>query len=190
MKLQPLHIETERLLIRAYTLSDARALYELVKRNHYALIGPMPLTLSSNTSVLQSRKFILARNTDRRAGQRMFSGIFLRETAQLIGQIAIIGIDERVPKCELGYLIDARQQRKGYASEAVLAMLHHGFNTLQMQKIGLRIEPQNAASNGVARKCGFTKTGYLRHEFRAHDGRLMDVEWWELLRDEFTASKS
>jgi RimJ/RimL family protein N-acetyltransferase len=54
-----------------------------------------------------------------------------------------------------------------------------------MQKIGLRIEPQNIASGGVAQKCGFTKTGFLRREFRAHDGRLMDVEWWEMLRDEF-----
>ena len=48
-------------------------------------------------------------------------------------------------------------QDKGYGSEAIKAVLEYGFNTLNLDKITLRVFPNNARAIHVYKKCGFVE---------------------------------
>jgi RimJ/RimL family protein N-acetyltransferase len=175
-----LQINTGRLLLRPYRSSDARALFEFVAHNRERMRNYLPMTVEQNTSVLAARRFIRERKSEYLNDKSCFLGIFL-PSGQLIGQIAIREINYRVPKCEMGYVVDERHTDKGYAREALHALCHWCFAELKMQKVSLRIEPVNTASRKVAVAAGFTLTALLRNDFRTADARLMDAELWECL---------
>jgi ribosomal-protein-alanine N-acetyltransferase len=57
---------------------------------------------------------------------------------------------------ELGYAIDARQRRKGYAKESALAMMEWA-NRQRVETFCLSISPDNMPSLGLAESMGFRK---------------------------------
>lgn len=173
-----LQINTNRLLLRPYRSTDARALFEFVAHNRERMLDYLPMTVEQNTSVLAARRFIRERKNEYLNDKSCFLGIFL-PSGQLIGQIAIREINYRVPKCEMGYVIDERHTGKGFATEALNTLCNWCFTKLHMQKVSLRIEPVNTASRKVAAAAGFTLAALLRNDFRTADARLMDAELWE-----------
>lgn len=179
MKFPAVSFETERLLIRAYETGDAPALYRMIADNSDSLRDYFPLTVESNTSAAAARRFIKSRQKETAEGKSFFAGIFEKESGQLVGQLALRDINWRVPKCEAGYFIIAGKRGLGYAPEALQAACSFSFSQAGMVKIMLRIEDSNSASLRVAAKCGFTRSGTLRNDFRSADGRLMDCEVWE-----------
>lgn len=56
---------------------------------------------------------------------------------------------------ELGYILDPRAHRKGYATEAVRAVLAWGDEHFSDPRTVAMIAPENAASIRVAEKCGY-----------------------------------
>ena len=179
MKIPALKIETSRLLIRTYILSDAISLFQLIDSNKEILADYFPMTIEKTSSIMSTRKYILERNSDRKSGQSLFAGIFLKDSKKLIGQVIAKDINWRVPKCELGYFLDKSNFGKGIGSEAVNLFTEHCFNELGIEKITLRIEPKNIASKKLAKKCSYKLIGIAKNDFRSTEGRLMDCELWE-----------
>ena len=64
--------------------------------------------------------------------------------------------------CFLGYKLDKDWLRQGFMSEAVKECVRIGFEELGLHRIEANIMPHNAASLGVARKCGFVEEGLGR----------------------------
>ena len=48
---------------------------------------------------------------------------------------------------------------KGYATQAVAAVVRYAFETLRLHRIEANIMPRNKASRRVAEKCGFREEG-------------------------------
>lgn len=61
------------------------------------------------------------------------------------------------PELELGYWIDDRQQRRGFAEEAALACIEYARETLQSPSLVSYIDPANVASLKLAGKLGATR---------------------------------
>nr|MBP9951363.1 GNAT family N-acetyltransferase [Cypionkella sp.] len=59
----------------------------------------------------------------------------------------------------IGYWIGQPFARRGYMREAVLAVVHHAFNTLDLSRIESACLPENVASRGVLEKSGFKYEG-------------------------------
>jgi RimJ/RimL family protein N-acetyltransferase len=57
---------------------------------------------------------------------------------------------------DLSYWTLAGHRRRGYATRAVRLVCGHAFEKMQVARIQLSIEPDNAASLAVARGAGFT----------------------------------
>ncbi|MBI3511958.1 MAG: GNAT family N-acetyltransferase [Bacteroidetes bacterium] len=176
----PLYLESSRLIIRPFKLSDASSLFHLVNSNKDLLEDYFPMTVEKNTSVNAKRIYIMERNHERNNGKALFAGIFLRDEKKLIGQMCAKDINHRVPKCEAGYFLDRNFHRKGLATEALNLFLNFCFSEMKMAKITLRIEPKNTSSKALAQKCGFTMIGVSKNDFRSANGRLMECELWEL----------
>jgi len=83
-----------------------------------------------------------------------------KESGEFIGNIELMDIKDNT--AELGIAITAGKQDAGYGTEAVLATIKYGFERLGMNRIFLKVYPDNIRAIRVYEKCGFNE--YSRTE--------------------------
>ena len=107
---------------------------------------------------------------------------------KLIGSLGFYDIDWRNRSSEFGILIgDKTYWNQGYGTEAVRLLVEHGFNTLNLNRIFLRVFENNPRAIRAYEKAGFIHEGRLRQaEFR--DGKYHDVLIMSILKEEFRVS--
>ena len=93
------------------------------------------------------------------------------------------------PAPEIGYWLGARYWGKGYATEAVRALIDHAFTDLEHQALQSSVRVTNPASRRVLEKCGFQWTGVGLCRIRAL-GSSVPVDRFRLERGIWTALKS
>ncbi|MFT4925343.1 MAG: ribosomal-protein-alanine N-acetyltransferase [Phenylobacterium sp.] len=85
---------------------------------------------------------------------------------------------------EIGYRFDSKHQGKGYATEAVTALVDFVFNRLQVHKVIAYCDVLNTASFKIMEKLGMQREGLLRQSYQI--GELFsDTLVYGLLRDEW-----
>jgi RimJ/RimL family protein N-acetyltransferase len=84
--------------------------------------------------------------------------------------------------------LDETAWGKGYATEAVGAMLLWAYNTLDLNRVEAELDTRNNASARVLEKLGFQREG-LRREDCVVDGEVSDSWIYGLLRHELSALK-
>jgi RimJ/RimL family protein N-acetyltransferase len=87
-----------------------------------------------------------------------------------IGDVAV-GIHDNGRQATIGYTITPAEQGKGYASEAVAAVVDALFTEAHVHRIVAGIDPDNVASRRVLEKLGF------RYEGRSAASVLVRGEW-------------
>ena len=70
------------------------------------------------------------------------------------------------PHVEVGYRLPQSRWGKGYATEATLAVLDYGFNTVGLDEITAVTHADNAASQHVLTKAGLKRDGTLNYNGR------------------------
>ncbi|MEP2783696.1 MAG: GNAT family protein [Pseudoruegeria sp.] len=99
--------------------------------------------------------------------QRSFTGdtavplfLFANDSGALLGAITLDNV-RRGPaqSATLGYWVGARYARNGYMREAIDAVVHHGFQTMDLSRVEAACLPENVASRGVLEKAGFKYEG-------------------------------
>lgn len=111
--------------------------------------------------------------------------IVLRESDKLIGNCGFSNIDTINKTATLGIFIgDKDEQNKGYGREALKCLLDYGFNTLNLNNIMLTVFAYNERAIKTYKKIGF-KTFGVRRASQYYDGKLYDVIYMDILKDEF-----
>ena len=99
-----------------------------------------------------------------------------KETGQMVGNCGFASFHLPDRRGEIGYWISRPQWGKGYAAEAVLAIMGFGFEKLGLMRIEARCMLVNTASERVMQKTGMRFEGVLRKHLIAkgafHDVRL------------------
>lgn len=90
--------------------------------------------------------------------------IELRETNVVIGTCGFGYVDRLDRRGGIGYFLAQDQWGKGYATEAVRALLRFGFGPLALNRIEARCLPVNTASERVMQKVGMKFEGLLRQD--------------------------
>lgn len=103
----------------------------------------------------------------------------------LIGLVNVKNIDNTIKKCEIGYFISEKYAGKGLISKFTSEVVTYCFNELLMNKIFLRIAPDNIGSQNVAINNGFKEEGVLREEYKGFQDRLEDVMYFGLLKSDY-----
>lgn len=106
-----------------------------------------------------------------------------------VGDLGFGTIDWRARSAEFGIVIGEKSYwDQGYGSEAICLLLDHGFGTLNLNRISLRVYATNARARRAYQKIGFREEGILRQaEFR--DGRYLDVILMSVLKSEWEGMK-
>lgn len=163
-------------------MSDTHPLHRMMKENRKDLLHTFPKSVEGTTTVIRTRKYILEKQSERRDGLILVCGIFSPGDDELIGHILFTKFDWSVPKCDMGYFISSGFTGKGLATKAASAFAKWGFSTLKLEKITMRIWPENHASIAVAKKLGAREAGLAKRDFRSFDGKVLDCVYYELYR--------
>ena len=152
-------IETQRLILRPGTLEDAPNLvilnsdYEVVR---YTGDGPL-------ANLLEAQNLVRERLIPQYAQYKMSRFTTLLKDGTYIGWCGLKYFPE-TDEVDLGYRFMKKYWGQGYATEASIAMLDYGFNTLNLKRIVARAMPENVGSLKVLQKIGMTFRGYKKEE--------------------------
>lgn len=107
------------------------------------------------------------------------------ETWVPIGDIGFHKVDWRNRSAEFGIVIgDKAYWNQGYGTEAVKLIVCYGFQSLNLNRIFLRVFANNPRAIRAYEKAGFTREGCLRQaEFQ--EGMYIDVFFMSILRSEW-----
>ena len=111
------------------------------------------------------------------------AGFAIRADGHAAGFAAFVRLDLDAAQGEIGYVLAANGRGRGLATRAVSLLTAWGFEELGLERVELRIDPRNAASERVAERAGFTKEGVLRN-IAFKEGRRTDVGVWSRLRSD------
>lgn len=107
------------------------------------------------------------------------------EEWQMIGNSGFHNLDWRSSNAELGIFIgDKSFWDQGYGTEVMGMLLKHGFSTMNLYRISLRVFEDNPRAIRSYEKAGFVHEGRLR-QAEYHDGRYHDVLFMSVLRPEW-----
>jgi ribosomal-protein-alanine N-acetyltransferase len=105
------------------------------------------------------------------------------EDGELLGSVGIVEIDPDEGRCELGYWLAKEARGRGLMTRSVRLLCGWIFVELEIERIGIHVEPDNASSRAVAEAAGFQFEGVLR-SFFINKGRRRDAAFYSLLRHE------
>ena len=103
------------------------------------------------------------------------------ENGGLIGFAALVELDLDHGEAEIGYVVAPAARGRGVARRAVDLLTRWGFDELGLERIELRIDPENAGSVKVAERAGYRLDGVLRN-VHFKEGARADVGVWSRLR--------
>ena len=96
----------------------------------------------------------------------------------------LIGCDADNRRAEAGYWLGEPYWGRGYATEALGALLAFAFTTLELNRVGARHFGSNPASGRVMEKCGMRREGVLR-EYILKNGAFEDAVCCGILKSEW-----
>lgn len=151
-------LETERLRIRSLVLSDLP---------HFHLYRSNPeVTRYQGFDVLtfEEAKAFIEEQAHKKfglPGEWVQYGIENKTTGKVIGDCAIKldGKDRRLG--EVGMTISPQAQKKGYAKEALTAILHFLFRLDDFHRVTETVDAENVASIQLLKSLGFREEGHF-----------------------------
>jgi len=143
-------LETERLVLRAPRLGDAKA---VATQANDRRIAENTSRLPHPYRLADAQDFIAHAN---RSAEMTAFVIVLRGGGVIGGCGLMTPADDHT---ELGYWLGVRHWGKGYATEAARAVIDHAFADLNCEALQSAARVTNPASRRVLEKCGFQWTG-------------------------------
>jgi [ribosomal protein S5]-alanine N-acetyltransferase len=172
-------IQTVRLLLRPYALSDAADLVRLVGARE---VGATTLRIPQPYREQDATDFIASSLADAELGRSVRLAITIRPSGELCGGIGL-GIEPERNCAELGYWIGVPYWGRGYATETAAAIVAYGFETLGLHRIYASHFAGNDACGSVLRKIGMQHEGCLRSHIRKWE-KLYHLELYGMLSRE------
>ncbi len=179
---RPPVLTTARLLLRELRTSDAPAVAahagdERVARYLIEVPSPYPVALA--------RRWIHGRSAWWELGRGVTFAIVRRDAPDALLGTVSLRRHARDRRAELGYWLAAFAWGRGFATEAVAAVIDFGFRQLALARIYAQVFAGNDASMRVLEKLGMVYEGTKRRHLRK-GGRLHDVWFYGLLREEWS----
>jgi RimJ/RimL family protein N-acetyltransferase len=107
------------------------------------------------------------------------------ETWQSIGNCGFMNLDQTAHSAEVGLFIgDKSHWNKGYGTEVMRLLLRFGFETLNLNRIFLRVDEGNQGGIRAYEKAGFVHEARLRQAIY-RDGEYQNMLMMSVIRSEW-----
>ncbi|QNO15856.1 GNAT family N-acetyltransferase [Alkalicella caledoniensis] len=168
-------LETDRLILRQVEEGDLEQLFEMLSDAEVAKFDYFyPIN-----SKEEAMNFIGRYRKELEKNEEITWGVILKETNELIGTCCFGDFNDGARRTEIGYDITQKQWNKGYATEALKAIIDYGFNVMNLNRIEATITPGNNASIKVLEKLNFVQEGIVRErdliKGKLEDGIIMSI---------------
>ncbi len=173
-------LETPRLRLRKLQMRDAEDIFRYSRDSEVA----RHVLWDAHRSVGESRSYLRYMIRRYRNHEPASWGIEWKETGRIIGTIGYMWIQTDNSAAEVGYSLARDFWNMGIMTEALKAVIAHGFGRLNLNRIEAQHETTNPASGAVMRKCGMVREGLLRQRLY-NKGRYVDVELYAILRKDY-----
>lgn len=149
-------IETERLILRKFKLSDAENMYK-----NWASDEEVNkfLTWPAHKNVEVSRSVIDTWIEEYTSDKNYQWCIELKNIGEAIGSIAVVNYKEDIEAVEIGYCIGRKYWNQGITSEALTALIEFFFKKVGVNRIEAKHDLLNPNSGKVMAKCGMKYEG-------------------------------
>lgn len=171
----------KRIRLRAVEREDINKFYEWVNDPEVTLGLSLFLPLSLREEEKWFEKLL-----DRSAEERPLA-IEMREknSWRLIGNCGMFNVEWVNRSAELGIMIgDKSMWNQGLGTETMILLLKHGFETLNLHRLFLRVYDDNERAIRAYQKAGFKLEGVMREASFKH-GKYSDVHFMSVLRSEW-----
>lgn len=91
------------------------------------------------------------------------------DASEAVGRISLF-FKGRDGVLEVGVILARAAWGRGFAADALEAVVAHGFEALGAHRIFADVDPDNAASLRLFERTGFVREGLHRHTWRTHLG--------------------
>ncbi len=176
-------LNTERLILRPFELSDAKDVQRLAGEK---AVAETTLNVPHPYEDGMAEEWISTHQSKFESGELCNFAITMAETGELMGAIGLI-ISSRHNHAELGYWVGVPFWNQGFCTEAAKAVLEFGFSELELNRIYAHFLSRNPASGRVMKKLGMTHEGMLRKHINVSD-RYEDLKLYGFLADEWRKS--
>jgi RimJ/RimL family protein N-acetyltransferase len=169
---EPVRIETPRLLLRDFALSDAAATHayerdpEVVRYQSHG-----PRTYEESLAYIER---VLAESKE--VPRRLFDlAVVRRDEGRLIGRVGtrLTSLEQR--EAILWYVLHRDAWGQGYMREAAAALVGYAFDTLNVHRVFVDADPRNTPSVRLAESLG------MRREAHHIENLFLKGEWSDSL---------
>ena len=175
-------IETHRLILRRYRIGDAEDMF-----SNWASDPEVTkfLTWPAHQSIDVTRRILNAWISYYDDGGFFQWAIELKETGSVIGNIAVVRLEEAIGEAEIGYCMGRAWWGRGIMPEALRAVCDYLFDTVGVDRICAGHDVKNPNSGRVMEKAGLRKEGVRRGGGKNNQG-ICDTACYALLRSDRT----
>jgi RimJ/RimL family protein N-acetyltransferase len=148
---------------------------------------PAPYTLAD------AQWYVRTREEEHAQGSAVYWCVADPDDDRCLASLGLMGLSGPNPRNEIGYWAHPDARGRGVMTEATRLGLRHAVlprldGGLGLDRVTLRAATTNVASNLVAQRAGFTRTGVARHVDRRDDGTFDDLALYDALADEVLAT--
>ena len=176
-------LETHRLILRRYRIEDAEDMF-----NNWASDPEVTkfLTWPTHSNVEVTRMLLnnwISRYDD---GGYFNWAIEWKETGSVIGNIAVVKLNEQTEAADMGYCMSRAFWGRGIMPEALRAVMDYLFDTVGVSRIAACHDVNNPKSGRVMEKAGMKTEGIFRGAGKNNIG-ICDEVWHAALRSDRTS---
>ncbi|RMH92950.1 spermidine N1-acetyltransferase [Lysobacter pythonis] len=106
---------------------------------------------------------------------------------QRVGLVELVEINHLHRRAEFLVMVAPEHQRRGHAGIATCLAINYAFRVLNLYKLYLLVDVDNAAAIRIYERCGFQREGLLKDEFFS-DGRYRSAYRMCLFQHEVLAT--
>ena len=155
----PLH--TERLILRPHDTDDADVLLGIYSRPEVArFLLDEPWTAEAARDKTAER----VRRTDL-DGDTGALALVIEHDGAVIGDVSLRLTDRERRVAEVGWVLDPDHGGRGFATEAVRAVLDLAFDHYGVHRVAAQMDGRNTASAKLARNAGMRHEAHLRQDW-------------------------
>ena len=170
-----MYLETERMILRDFTIDDLKDLHEIFGDNE------VMLNIEPAYDEGKTEEFLRAFCIERQPKGAFAAA--LKSSGKVIGYVLFKSINMS-EIYEIGWIFNKDFWRFGYAFEICSCLISYGFESMGLHKICAEAV-DDIRSVSLMKKLGMVSEGVQRKHTKSNSGEWEDLHWYAILEENY-----